>query len=184
MNWLLSVMQRTGEMFGVRARVWIGAFLGVLIITFALQPVHWKKRSSAERANATPSHGVLEVTSPVPPATNFPMPGLNQGFAKLLQQLSDPDANVRLSAILSLEQSELPNNERVSLLTGCLSDSDSRVRAHAALRLGSFRVAAIEAVPMLKQLAESDPDDVVRARVKDALYNIRMYDYSPFMRDL
>ena len=175
-------------MFGVRARVWIGAFLGVLIITFALQLVHWKERSSAERRNVTPSpgerYGVLEVTSPAPPATNFPVHGLNQGFAELLQQLSDPDANVRLAAILSLEQSELPNNERVSLLTGCLSDSDSRVRAHAALRLGSFRVAAIEAVPMLKQLAESDPDDVVRARVKDALYNIRMYDYSPFMRDL
>ena len=78
---------------------------------------------------------------------------------------------------------ELPNSERISLLTACLSDSDPRIRAHAALRLGSFRLAAMDAVPMLKQLAQTETDDLVRARVKDALYNIRMYDYSPFMRE-
>ena len=41
----------------------------------------------------------------------------------------------------------------------------------------------MDAVPMLKQLAQTETDDLVRARVKDALYNIRMYDYSPFMRE-
>jgi HEAT repeat protein len=108
----------------------------------------------------------------------------DHAFATLLQQLSDPDAKVRLATLEKLDNSELSNTEQVSLLTGCLLDSDARIRAHAALRLGSFRATAIEAIPALKQLAESESDDLVRARVKDALYNIRMYDYSPLMRDL
>jgi HEAT repeat protein len=109
--------------------------------------------------------------------------GIDPAFAKLLQQLSDPEVNVRLSAVETLEGLELPSSERVTLLTACLSDSDPRIRAHAALRLGSLRLAAVDALPVLKQLAQIETDDVVRARVRDALYNIRMYDYSPFMRD-
>jgi HEAT repeat protein len=125
-----------------------------------------------------------ERTSPAPPVATVPQNGFDPAFAKLLQELSDPDVNVRLRAVKALEELHLPNTECVRLLTACLSDSDPRIRAYAALRLGSFRFVAIDAVPTLKQLAQTEPDEVVLSRVKDALYNIRMYDYSPFMRDL
>ncbi len=179
-------MQRTGEMFGVRVRVWIGALLGVTVFCVALQLAR-KTGSTAPNAeskkNLNEALSVSAHISPAPPVATVPQNGFDPTYAKLLQELSDPDVNVRVRAVETLDKLDLPNSECVSLLTGCLSDSDARIRAHAALRLGSFRLAAMDAVPTLKQLAQTESDDLVRARVKDALYNIRMYDYSPFMRE-
>lgn len=169
------------EMFGVRVRVWMGALISAGIFCALVQVARPKPNSPAASSTSTPS--VSEAIRPAPPPAPAPSSGFDPTFAKILQQLSDPDANVRLATVEALEKLEVPNSERISLLTACLSDSDPRIRAHAALRLGSFRLAAMDAVPMLKQLAQTETDDLVRARVKDALYNIRMYDYSPFMRE-
>ena len=178
-------MQRTGEVFGVRAPIWIGAFVAAFAFLVAVQVARQNAGSHPKRTESivkTPP--VLETISPAPGSSFFPSNGSDPAFAKLLQQFSDPDADVRLNAAEALEKLEMPNTERISLLSACLSDSDPRIRAHAALKLGSFRVAAMDAVPILKQLEQTESDELVRARVKDALFNIRMYDYSPFMRDL
>ena len=176
-------MQRTGEMFGVRARVWMGASVASLILCVGVQIAWQKAGPPAENLSLGAELSVSTTTSPAPARTTAPVNGIDAAFANLLQQLSDPDVNIRLSAVETLDGLDLPSSERVTLLTACLSDSDPRIRAHAALGLGSLRLAAVDAVPVLKHLAQIETDDVVRARVKDALYNIRMYDYSPFMRD-
>jgi len=168
-------------MFGMRRRVWIAAFVAAIVFCVA----HQRKKGglSHERIESIQKTApISKTTSPAPPRL-AESNGTEPAFAKLLQQLSDPDAEVRLIAVEELDHLEAPDSERVSLLTACLSDTDARIRAHAALRLGSFRVAAIDAVPTLKQMQETETDEIVRARVKDALFNIRMYDYSPFMRD-
>ncbi|MGZ8919374.1 MAG: HEAT repeat domain-containing protein [Limisphaerales bacterium] len=96
----------------------------------------------------------------------------------MLQRLSDPDASVRLKTLEELDVLKLPEKDLVPLLTTCLADVDPRVRAFAALRLGSLSIAASDAVPALKHLAKMDSDELVRSRAKDALFNIRFYDFS------
>jgi len=64
-------------------------------------------------------------------------------------------------------------------LIECLRHPSPPVRAAAALALGAQRFGALEAIPVLKELAHDDSDDVVRRRASDALYNIRLYDWGP-----
>src|SRR5687768_5705559 len=139
-------MRRTGEMFGMRRRVWIAAFVAAIVFSVA----HQRKKGglSHERIESIQKTAPISKTiSPAPPLS-AESNGADPAFAKLLQLLSDPDAEVRLTAVEALDNLEISVGERVSLLTACLSDSDPRIRAHAALRLGSFRVAAIDAVPI------------------------------------
>ena len=172
-------MQRTGEWFGVRAPIWAAASLSLLAIVISLTlrtepqtqdtPVSKTPSSAEPHQHFAPNQSIVHA-----PTTN--RSNSDPAFTSLLQRLSDPDPNLRLAALESLEKIELPATDRVALLTAALSDADPRIRAHAALRLGSFHVVALDAVPALKQLAQNDPDDLVRSRVKEALYNIRLYD--------
>lgn len=104
--------------------------------------------------------------------------------AALLQALSDPDVSVRLDALRQLAALKKQDSEVIATLIACLSDPEASVRAFAVARLGAFRMAASDAVPRLKELARDDPNEQVRSRARDALYNIRLYDYSPLLREL
>jgi HEAT repeat protein len=112
------------------------------------------------------------------PATFASNPRLIERAA-ILQGLSDPDAEKRLEAAKRLDLLDLGSGEFVAHLIPCLRDADAKVRAHAAVKLGMMRVAAMDAVPVLKEVAKEDSDENVRSHAKDALYNIRGYDYSP-----
>lgn len=100
-------------------------------------------------------------------------------WTRILQRLSDPDTGIRLEALEDLRRFGPHANEAVPVLISCLQDRDPQVRASAATQLGALRMAAADAVPQLKLLAFNDDDDSVRSRAKDALYNIRLYDFSP-----
>ncbi|HEX7863099.1 MAG TPA: HEAT repeat domain-containing protein [Verrucomicrobiae bacterium] len=95
----------------------------------------------------------------------------------VLLQLSDPDAKVRRSALTFLPVLTPPNYDVVPILTACLNDTDADVRATAAEQLSAMRMSAIAAVPKLKELAKLDLNERVQSRAKDALYNIRGYDF-------
>src|SRR5688500_18119325 len=121
-------MQRTGEMFGVRTRVWLGALVSAAIICLTLQ-IASRKEGSITTGKRTPHSGQSAVNaesiSPAPSVATFPSNGFDPAFAELLQQLSDPEPSVRLSAVEALEGLEMSTNERVALLTASLSDSDA-----------------------------------------------------------
>ena len=105
-------------------------------------------------------------------------------WSALLQRLSDPDKDVRLAAIGELAELHPTASDAVPVLNSCLQDTDPEVRASAVLQLGSYRMLAADCVPQLKLLAFNDDSDLVRSRAKDALYNIRLYDYSPFAQEV
>ena len=175
-------MQRKAEFWGVRPRIWIFTMLGVALAFLAgrtgNQPLELSsdqlpssKITSSLAANKT------ENTQPQPAIS----PGTNSTTAlpSIIRHLSDPDANIRISALEELGNLNLAQLDLLPLLIACLNDSDSRIRADAALRLGALRMSAGDAVPALKQLAFTDTNELVRSRAKDALYNIRFYDFGP-----
>lgn len=170
---------------GARLQYWASAVAGVAICLAAFRFAPGKEESSTLTPASNLSRAASTLTakpaaaSPQTPkrletkGVSAPVPGA------LLQRFSDPEANVRLRALEKLESLGVCNDQSLAILTAFLSDSDPRIRAYAALRLGSYSMAAIEAVPVLKQLAFTDPNELVRSRAKDALVNIRLYDFSP-----
>jgi HEAT repeat protein len=91
---------------------------------------------------------------------------------------------IRLQAIADWTRIEKDLGELVPLLATCLDDSDPEVRARAAFELGLLRMMASDAVPQLKALALNDSVDRVRSHARDALYNIRLYDFGPIMLEV
>ena len=173
-------MQPKAELFGVRPRIWALIALGVgaayLGSRFA------DKTPSTEPSARTPSLTGLE--SPILTATPSrqllpPTTHSSTNDAQILQSLSDPDSNIRLRALNQMAALKLENQDVLPLLIACLHDSEARVRAEAALQLGALGMPANDAVAVLKQLAFTDTNDLVRSRAKDALYNIRFYDFGP-----
>jgi len=174
-------MERNAELFGIRARIWGIVVLGTAVVYLAARFSH-KPTSS--------------ISTPVPPDTVAPpivasMPGRtgakainatshsNSDAATIVHNLSDPDPGIRLQALVQLQALKPSPQDVLPLLIACLNDSDAHVRAETALCLGALRMAANDAVPALKQLAFSDTNELVRSRAKDALYNIRFYDFGP-----
>ena len=179
-------MQWKAELLGVRAHVWACVLLGAgsIFVLNQLQPGRGPiEQSGLNHSTADTPAKIQPSVRPHPAASNHVVHSSERKKAAVLQRLSDPDPNIRLKSLEELDLLELPRTESVPLLTTCLSDADSRIRASAALRLGSLSMLAMEAVPTLKHLARTDTDELVRSRAKDALYNIRLYDYSPMMRD-
>ena len=174
---------------GVRPPIWM-----LVLASIAATAVVWNSRESA---HPSPSDWNVFTRAPAPGeiSTSHPQthPEVN-GFLSydrprelpqsILLQLSDPDADVRRSA-LSLVPILTPTNyDVVPILTACLNDADPEIRAAATQQLSEMRLRASAAVPKLKELAKFDSDERVQSRAKDALYNIRGYDYSPSARDL
>jgi hypothetical protein len=185
-------MQDKAEWLGIRVPVWLSALFCLLLASAALH-LH-NSRSIVEnppgaithpvpiprQRSAIPTHPGKALTTtpqamrqnPSSPGTKFVPPSTTW-----LMRLSDPDPSVRLGALEHLVTLDLPTSELVPHLTACLNDREPRIRAFAATELGFISMAASEAVPVLKQLAEFDADERVRDRAKDALYNIRLYDF-------
>ena len=175
-------MQRKAEFWGVRPRIWVFTMLGVALAYFAgrtgTSPLELSsdqlpssKITSSLAANKT------EKTQPQP--TVSPNTNSTAALPAIIRHLSDPDTNIRVSALEDLSKLKLAQQDLLPLLIACLNDSDPRIRADAALRLGALRMSAGDAVPALKQLAFTDINELVRSRAKDALYNIRFYDFGP-----
>lgn len=174
-------MRGNAEPLGVRAHIWLFALLGVGAILVMPQLRHESappKRPAKANVPHTEAAGVRFHSRSHPSPLFYEHNSSGHHMAAMLQRLSDPDANVRLKTLEALEVLKLPENETVPLLITCLADVDPRVRASAALRLGSLSMAARDAVPALKHLAKMDSDELVRSRAKDALFNIRFYDFS------
>jgi hypothetical protein len=165
---------------GIRPRVWMT--LAVILASVSL----------TSRFRNGPHRPILEESQAVAPPAHFPaskpveaephlaialQPDSTAALTDILRRLSDPEADIRLAALDSLVTQRLGIHDALPLLIACLNDPEPRIRARAALEVGSLRLAAGDAVPALKQLAFTDTNEVVRSRAKDALYNIRFYDF-------
>jgi hypothetical protein len=164
---------------GIRASIWALALLGIVLWIWPLyvsdpapEPPEASelpaRQSQPQNGQSAPAQNVGTARSTEPE---------QERLRTFLHALSDPDPGVRLNAVNSVRTSALTGGAVISALIACLSDADPRIRAAAAHELGRYRWAAAEAVPMLKPLAKDDPDDAVRNRAREALYNIRLYDF-------
>lgn len=89
-----------------------------------------------------------------------------QEYNMLVQQLHDPDADVRADAALAL--GKLDAIDAVEALINLLTDPDKRVRANAAEALGAIQ--DIRAIQPLQRLLD-DPEDTVKDATAIALGN-------------
>jgi DNA-binding transcriptional MerR regulator len=87
------------------------------------------------------------------------------GVASVASGVHSPDVGVRRRAVLAI--AELPGDEATALLTDALGDSDTTVRRHAALAVGSRGVTA--AVPTLVGMVVEGANDVEAAEVLGTL---------------
>lgn len=173
-------MQRKAEFWGVRPRFWVFTVLGVVFAFLVGQP----RNEPIEQTSEQQLYSEITATLPAK-IPEQPQPTISSrtnsiaALPAIIRHLSDPDANIRFTALEELSTLKLAPHDLLPLLIACLNDSDPRIRADAALRLGALRLIAGDAVPALKQLAFTDTNDLVRSRAKDALYNIRFYDFGP-----
>ena len=175
-------MQRKAELWGVRPRIWVFTVLGVTLAFLAGRPRNEPVKHSSEQlspSDITSSMAASKAESTHPPRAASSHTNSTAALPAIIRHLSDPDANIRFSALEELSTLKLGQQDLLPLLIACLNDSHPRVRASAALHLGALRMSAGDAVPALKQLAFTDTNELVRSRAKDALYNIRFYDFGP-----
>ena len=181
---LIRYMHRKGEILGIRTALWVYSLSGIALSSVLY--FHGTTEKSIEAPTvqeAEKLERMSESSLPRDQRNNIPAEG-GTVPAELLLALSDPDAAVRLEAVGRVSSLELNKSESIMLLIACLNDSDPGVRAVSALQLGALRMEAMDAVPTLKRLAKDDEDETVRSRAKDALYNIRFYDFSPIGKEL
>lgn len=165
----------------IRLRAWLVAtalLLFAILLRVGVEPLQSPPRENTLIAPPVPPSKQAAATSQLPSSSVEP-----RIWSALLQRLSDPDKNIRLAAIRELEELRPAASDAVPVLNSCLQDPDPEVRASAVVQLGSYRMLAADSVPQLKLLAFGDDSDLVRSRAKDALYNIRLYDYSPFSQE-
>jgi len=175
---LSDVMAERGEtgLRGVRRPIWIGVALA-LVLTVSLLLSFSMLRSSrlgATRSKVPLSAGNLETV----PARRFEFeqmqfrPGVRAGFDSTFTGMTafsfgSPEELMR----------RRDADEAIPELIEALRHPSSAVRGAAAVALGRYRHLALDAVPILKELQHDDPDEAVRRRAGDALYNIRLYDF-------
>jgi hypothetical protein len=181
LNRFISYVARSVELRGVRSSIWIVA-LSSLALLFAI----WKSQTPLKPASTKPLSLSAAAPAAIQEPSSTPVIEHNPFLFKtdsatlpqsILLQLSDPEAELRRTALVILPIMAPVNYDLVPVLTACLNDLDAGVRAKAAEHLGAMRMSATAAVPKLKELMADDPDEVVQSRAKDALYNIRGYDF-------
>jgi HEAT repeat protein len=91
-----------------------------------------------------------------------------------VQALKDPDARVRKQAAFKLGNAGAVDVAVLPGLVAALEDSDIGVRREATLALAKFGPEAKDAVPVLAELQQSDPDSRVRFYAGEALQKIQM----------
>lgn len=92
---------------------------------------------------------------------------MNTDLSKLMQQLQDPDPNVREAALDQL--GTLKPENVLSFILPLLTDPDAEVRETAACNLGEIQDE--RAIPALLHVAAHDPDEGVRYHALAALAN-------------
>jgi HEAT repeat protein len=178
-------MQPKAELFGVRPRVWvlmalmalITLAIGVVYLSHQLTDQALSINTTAQTRSLTTQLESAKTTAPPSRQLVIRTDNSSTNAAQILQNLSDPDSNIRLHALNQMAALKLEIEDVLPLLIACLHDSEARVRAEAALHLGTLGMPANDAVAVLKQVAFTDTNDLVRSRAKDALYNIRFYDF-------
>lgn len=91
-----------------------------------------------------------------------------KGLDHLIKALYDPDPSVRRQAAFSLRY--VRHKKAIRALVDALIDSDETVRLAAAQSLGSgLGLEDPEAIPPLKQVAETDPSEEVQRWAKHAI---------------
>ena len=96
-----------------------------------------------------------------------------------LEKVSESFEEMRRTAVPPFPQPlhiTFPTKADLPYLIQCLADPSAYVREEAAAALGTFSVSAEEAIPALMHAVENDPEENVRKRAQEALYNIRGYD--------
>lgn len=84
-------------------------------------------------------------------------------IAELLRLAKEPDDKIQASAISALGSfGELAADARPLILTA-LQSNDAGVRISACHALGAFRQKPEASIPLLVELAQNDPDEIVRS---------------------
>ena len=171
-------MARKREIVGIRLWVWAAAvFLCVLSVCFSLLPPNQPATLSPKNAPMTENQmkGVeLSISQIKPDKSSIAFQGKVETYdtPQSPYEMTFPEINLLL-AHPPFSESAIPQ------LIECLDHPSAVIRAEAAFRLGTYRQAALDAAPALKKVAREDEDDLVRSRAKDALFNIRVYDFGP-----
>ncbi len=90
-----------------------------------------------------------------------------------VEALRDSDARLRKTAAFKLGNVGPSDSAVLPALLGALRDADPTVRREAILSLVKFGSAAQEAVPLLEDLRQRDPDAPVRDAAARALERLR-----------
>jgi hypothetical protein len=141
------------EVFGIRMRVWVLA-LAILAGFLALRRV---PQTNSPRDNFHVPRPRVEAVA--------------QHRSRDRRAVESPAIDPQLVE-LRLTRAE---PQQVPSLIDALSSPLDDVRLNAASALSGLGFAAADAVPRLTELALDDPNDQVRARAREALYNIRGY---------
>lgn len=85
----------------------------------------------------------------------------------------DRNAHVRAVALGELiHRSEENRHSLAKALIECLKDADAEARQNAAYALSNLGTDAADALPLLRQLIEEDPDGTVRTHARDSYIRI------------
>ncbi|HZZ78678.1 MAG TPA: HEAT repeat domain-containing protein [Gemmataceae bacterium] len=102
----------------------------------------------------------------------LPVVGCGPSATHFADQLNSPDPVKRLHAVNALRHRTREAKVVVPMLTEALKDQDASIRRDAARALGNFGPKAGEAVPALRELAETDPAASVRRAATQSLGRI------------
>jgi HEAT repeat protein len=96
-------------------------------------------------------------------------PTASSAAPHLIRSFKDVDGSVRLSAAIALAKI---GPQAIPVLQQALTDEVASVRTLAATALGRMGPVAKSTLPLLHQLATTDPDAIVRERIVEAIREI------------
>lgn len=89
--------------------------------------------------------------------------------ARLESRLANPDPRVRLAIVRALRNYAMPTPQMIELMIGVLYDVDANVRSEACLAFDDYGAMAVPALEKLRNLADADPEVLVRIDAENAI---------------